>query len=121
MKSILIVEDDKWLAQQYVRLLNKAGYSANFALNAYDAIAMVDDNIPDLIVLDVLLTGTTAFAFLNELQSYSDTGSIPIILCTTLASDLSLENLMPYGVKQILDKTIMVPEDLITALRRALS
>jgi CheY-like chemotaxis protein len=118
MKSVLIVEDDKWLAEQYARVLGKAGYKTVVTLNALDAITAIDDKLPDVIILDVLLTGSTAFAFLNELQSYGDTGVIPVILCTSIASDLMLEDLMPYGVKEIIDKTVMVPEDLVISLRR---
>ena len=119
-KSVLIIEDDKWLAEQYFRILNTAGYKADITLNALDAIAVIDNDIPDAIVLDVLLTGSTAFALLHELQSYDDTGGIPIILCTNLASELSLENLAPYGVRQIINKATMVPDDLVIALRRVL-
>lgn len=120
IKSILIVEDDKWLAEQYLRILKSAGYKASIALNALDAITIIDDNIPDAIILDVLLTGSTAFALLHELQSYGDTGVIPIILCTNLAEELLLKDLKPYGVRQIIDKSTMAPDDLTTALKRVL-
>ncbi|MEI7689959.1 MAG: response regulator [Candidatus Saccharibacteria bacterium] len=118
--KILIVEDDKWLAQQHARILNGAGYKPTVTLNAIEAIQSVDDEVPDAIILDVLLTGNTAFALMHELQSYGDTGEIPIILCTNLAADLSLDDLAPYGVRQIIDKATMVPDDIVTALRRVL-
>jgi len=110
--TILIVEDDDWLAEQHSRVLTKAGYKIAVALHALVAIQVIDDINPDAIVLDVLLTGSTAFALLHELQSYGDTGDIPIILCTNLASELSVDDLELYGVKKILDKTTMVPDDL---------
>jgi CheY-like chemotaxis protein len=119
--TILIVEDDDWLAEQYVRLLTSVGFKAVVALHALVAINLVDEINPDAIVLDVLLTGSTAFALLHELQSYGDTGDIPIILCTNLASDLFIKDLESYGVKRILDKTKMMPDDLVTALRSVLS
>jgi CheY-like chemotaxis protein len=118
--TILIVEDDDWLAEQHVRVLNSAGYNTSVALHALAAIQIIDDINPDAIVLDVLLTGNTAFALLHELQSYGDTGDIPIILCTNLAGELSVDDLEPYGVKKILDKTTMVPDDLITAIKGVL-
>jgi len=118
--KVLIVEDDKWLAEQYARVIDGAGYKSTITLNALDAIQSVDDVLPDAIILDVLLTGSTAFALIHELQSYGDTGVLPIILCTNLASELSLDELAPYGVKQIIDKSVMVPDDLITALKRVL-
>lgn len=118
--KVLIVEDDKWLAEQYARVISGAGYKTEIALNALTAIQLIDDLLPNAIILDVLLTGSTAFALLHELQSYGDTGGIPIILCTNLASELSLDELLPYGVKQIIDKATMKPDDLVLALRRVL-
>ena len=118
--TILIVEDDDWLAEQHVRVLTSAGYKATVALHALAAIQIIDDINPDAIVLDVLLTGSTAFALLHELQSYGDTGDIPVILCTNLASELSVDDLEPYGVKKILDKTTMTPDDLIATLQSVL-
>jgi len=118
--KVLVVEDDKWLAEQHGRVLESAGYSATVTLNAIEAIQAVDKQVPDVIILDVLLTGNTAFALMHELQSYGDTGDIPIILCTNLAADLSLDELAPYGVKQIIDKATMVPDDIVTAIRRVM-
>lgn len=117
---ILIVEDDAWTAEQHARTLEKAGYSTRISPHAIDAIVAVDEMRPDAIVLDVLLTGSTAFALMNELQSYSDTGSIPIILCTNLAPEMSIDDLRPYGVKRLLDKATMEPDDLPAAIRSVL-
>lgn len=118
--SVLIVEDDKWMAEQHVRVLSKAGYKTAVSLHALAAIQVIDEFHPDVIILDVLLTGSTAFALLHELQSYGDTGKIPIVLCTNLAAELSLDDLTAYGVKRILDKTTMKPDDLVAAVRSVL-
>ncbi|HZJ34404.1 MAG TPA: response regulator [Candidatus Angelobacter sp.] len=118
--SILVVEDDEWLAEQHSRVLTKAGYKATIVPHALAAIQAIDIVHPDAMILDVLLTGSTAFALLHELQSYEDTGDIPIILCTNLASELSIDDLKLYGVEQILDKTTMAPSDLILALKSVL-
>ena len=115
--KILVVEDDKWLAEQFCRTIDAAGYQSNLALNAIDAIKIIDESCPDVIIFDVLLTGSTAFALLGELQSYCDTGQIPVILCTNIASDLEIKNLNDYGVKRIIDKTTMAPADLVSVIR----
>jgi twitching motility two-component system response regulator PilH len=117
MMNVLVVEDDKWLAEQFCRVLNNSGYKSKMVLNAIDAIDEIDRSCPDVIILDVLLTGSTAFALLGELQSYCDTGKIPVILCTNLAADFKLADLKYYGVKRIIDKSKMVPEDLVAAIR----
>ena len=118
--SVLVVEDDKWLAEQYSRVLSLAGYKTTIAHHALTAIHLVDEINPDVILLDVLLTGSTAFPLLHELQSFNDTGIIPIILCTNLANDLSQDELESYGVRKILDKSVMIPSDLVSAIKSVL-
>lgn len=117
MNSVLIVEDDKWLAEQFARVIKMAGYETTVSLHALAAIEAIDNVNPCVIILDVLLTGSTAFTLLHELQSYTDIGKIPIILCTNLASEFKFEDLEAYGVKKILDKTTMVPNDLVDAIK----
>lgn len=118
--SVLIIEDNEWLADQYSRILNSFGYKTMVVYHAVAAIEAIDEFKPDAIVLDMLLTGTTALVLMHELQSYEDTSKIPIILCTNLANDLSIDDLAPYGVKRIIDKTTMHPDDLAAALKSVL-
>lgn len=118
---VLVVEDDTWLGEQYVRILSDAGFEATLVPHAIAAIEAIDDIKPQAIILDVLLTGNTAFTLLHELQSYTDTSELPIILCTNMAAELSLRDVEPYGVRRILDKVTMQPEDMVTALRGVLA
>lgn len=114
---ILLVEDDVWLAELEVRALEKAGYDVLHVPHAPAAIVAVDQFNPDVIILDVLLTGTTAFALLHELQSYEDTADVPIILCTNMAESIHMDEVQSYGVKRIVNKATMVPDDLVAAVR----
>lgn len=114
---VLIIEDDSWMAEQYVRVLEKEGYSSKVLANAFAAIDYIDDKKPDVIILDILLPGSNAFALLHEIQSYSDIRKTPIILCTNLAPDIAIEDVTPYGVKRILDKASMEPSDVVAAVR----
>lgn len=118
---VLIVEDDAWLAEQQARVLKKSGYDVTVTLHAIDGMDAIDTVHPDVILLDVLLTATTAFTFLHELQSHGDTGNIPVVLCTNLADDITLNDVAPYGVKRILDKTTMQPDDMVAAIKSVLT
>lgn len=117
---ILIVEDDEWAAEQHVRILAAGGYQAEYVTNALEAIEAVDTHPPRAIILDVLLTGQNAFTLLHELRSHADLASIPVILCTNSADALAEEDIAVYGVRQVLDKTTMQPDDLLAAVRKVL-
>ena len=116
MTRVLLVEDDAWLAEVESHIISDAGYEVLIAPHAPAAIELVDSFRPEIIVLDVLLAGSTAFALLNELQSYSDTAMIPVVLCTNIADQFEAKKLKEYGVRKVVDKTTMRPEDLLAAI-----
>lgn len=117
---IVIIEDDQWLADHYRRVLEREGYEIYQVPHAIGAIDIIDEARPQAIILDVLLTGTNALALLHELQSHTDLATIPVILATNLADQIMLDDVQSYGVKRILDKATMHPEDIITAVRSVL-
>ncbi len=116
--KVLIVDDDEWLVKQQLDILDQAGYETRATYNAWSAIDLIDEFKPDVLILDVLLPANTVFNLIHELQSYDDTSNIPIILCTNIAHELSVDNLRDYGVKLVLDKTTMLPEDLVLAIKK---
>lgn len=114
---VLIVEDDIWLSDNYVRYFKTQGLKTKIVNNAQLAINAIDDFKPNVIVLDFLLPKGNALPLLHEISSYTDINLIPIILCSNLANDLFIEDLSVYGVKKIIDKTTMKPNDLIIAVK----
>jgi CheY-like chemotaxis protein len=117
---ILIVEDDEWLAEQYKRILGEAGIRAESVPHALAAIDSIDTNLPDVLVLDLLLAGPNAFTLLHELRSHADLTAIPVILCTTSADQIAEEDIAAYGVRQVLDKATMLPRDFVAAVKKVL-
>lgn len=117
MTKVLLVEDDIWLAELEAGVLEKAGFEVSVANHAPAAIELVDSFKPQVIVLDVLLAGSTAFALLHELQSYDDTNRVPVVLCTNLAEQFDQKRLDAYGVKRVIDKSVMHPSDIVTAVK----
>lgn len=119
-RSVLIVEDDAWLAEQNARVLDLAGYVTHITPHALSAIDDIDEIKPDVILLDILLPGVTGFGLLHEMQSYKDMAVIPVILCSSAADGIKLEDVKPYGVYRILDKNSMTPDDVVAAVRSVL-
>lgn len=119
MKKVVVVEDDLWLASQYKRLLKKAGCEAWSIPHALGAIDLIDEHTPDVIILDLMLVGTTAFTLLHELQSHHDLAQTPVVLVSNASESVELADVKPYGVIRILDKTTMQPDDIVAAVKAA--
>lgn len=120
-KKVIIVEDDTWYAEHVTRLLEKEGVKCYVAEHPAQAIDMIDAVQPDVIMLDMLLTGSTGLILLHELQSHTDLAGIPVIVCSTIVDSLQAEKLRPYGVRRTLDKTTMHPDDVAAAVRGVLA
>lgn len=119
--SVLVIESEPWLGEQYERTLVKNGFNVMLTSNAYSAIEIIDDVQPAAIVMGLLLSGASGLSLLHELQSYIDTADIPIIVCSSSPTAVSLDELRPYGIVQVLDMGAMRPEDLPAAIRSALA
>lgn len=117
---ILVVEDDEWFAEQEVRALEAAGFHAEHVAHALAAMEIIDDRHPDVLLLDVFLAGPNVFTLLHELRSHVDLAMIPIVLCTNSADALSDEDLAVYGISAVLDKTSMLPDDIVAAIKKVL-
>lgn len=117
MKKVLIVEDDRWVAENYQRILTAAGFKCYSVHTAGRAIEVLDDFQPDVILLDFLLPEANALQLLHELQSYDDTNLLPVVLCTSLAeARREAGALEKYGVRMVLDKSSITPKQLESAI-----
>jgi|JI10StandDraft_1071094.scaffolds.fasta_scaffold402489_2 CheY-like chemotaxis protein len=106
--KLLLIEDDRWLADSYMHVLEE--YDIDSAVSGQDAMDLIDVNDYDLIIADVMLERGLVIDLLHELQSYDDTAQLPIVLCTTLAQRIKLEDVRAYGVVAVLDKTTLTPK-----------
>lgn len=106
---IFVLEDDRGWEGYYRRILK--GAELRFFRDGIAAIAAMDEEVPSLVVLDVLLTGPTGFAVLNEMRSYPELMNVPVAIVSSVAvSDDIAEK---YGVVKVLDKSTMRPSDLV--------
>ncbi len=118
MSTVLLVEDDHWLAESYQHVLERAGFTVQIAHGITEALRNVDSSVPDVLVVDMLLDDTTAMSLLHELQSYDDTRTIPVVLCTALTHpSITADTLHGYGVRAVLDKATLTPEQFVTVLQ----
>lgn len=110
---VLLIEDDPWLADSYAQGLTKRDYKVSVVTDAGAAMAVIDQQPPDLVVADVMLGASNVLALLHELQSYEDTARIPVVLCSSLPLEEHLDgSLQAYGVVQVVNKQELTPTEL---------
>ena len=109
---IYVIDDDKIMCECIARACGNKERIRKFsnAIEAMQALSDNDKNVPKLIFLDILLDGPDGFTFLNELVSYTDTATIPIVIVSSL--DFSNKDLTEYGVVGVLDKATMTPQEI---------
>lgn len=90
MQRILIVDDEPDILEILKFNLELEGYEVLTAEGAEEAQDMMSHSIPDLILLDVMMTGKSGFEWARELKAGSRTRNIPIIFCTAKTSENDL-------------------------------
>lgn len=83
-ERILVVEDDRKIGSVVKAYLEGAGYSVRLATSATDALRMVEEDPPDLAVLDIGLPDTDGDILSREIREYGD---IPFIFLTSRATE----------------------------------
>jgi DNA-binding response OmpR family regulator len=81
---VLVVEDDATIADVVVRYLEREGYAVTWAAAGDAAIAAVDREVPDLLVLDILLPEVDGFGVLEHVRKR---GPVPVIMLTALGEE----------------------------------
>ena len=80
--NILVVEDEPAIQELLALNITQAGHNAMRALSAEHAQELLRETMPDLILLDWMLSGTNGLEFARKLKSDALTKSIPIIMLT---------------------------------------
>ena len=113
-RRVLAVDDDREWLGYYERLLAR-DYELEVFKDGVATMARMDEVVPDVLILDILLTGPTGFSLLNEMQSYADLAQVPVIVASSVGIK---EDLSEYGVVRVFDKGTMRPEELLEEIRK---
>jgi DNA-binding response OmpR family regulator len=82
MAKLLLVEPDKQLADIYRLALEASGHNVNVSHNAASAINSLDDDCPEMLIIELELPAHNGVELLYELRSYVDWRHIPAIILT---------------------------------------
>ncbi|PWR73170.1 hybrid sensor histidine kinase/response regulator [Methanospirillum lacunae] len=103
-KKILIVEDNRTQAEYLRYILSKEGYSVSLASNGAEALSVISDNKPDLILTDVLMPEMDGYTFCRTIKTNLNNADIPVILVTNLYDPIDVIKGLAVGADNFIIK-----------------
>ncbi len=114
---ILIVEDEPHMLRLTELSLKKGGFVILVARNGLDALRLAAQEVPALIVMDVLMPEMDGLTALKHLKQSSATAGIPVIMLTTRGHNLTRQEAEAAGAAAYLTKPFS-PTQLLAEARR---
>lgn len=110
MKKIYIVEDDRNIAEIEEFALKGVGYEVEIFGNAKSFFKGLDQELPQLIILDIMLPDKDGLTILKELREMPSTSELPIIMVTAKTSEIDKVKGLDQGADDYVTKPFGVME-----------
>jgi CheY-like chemotaxis protein len=121
---ILIVDDDPDILDNIITVLETQPYRLTTARDGKKCLEMIGQEIPDLLILDLLMPRMDGWGVIREMRSEPRYAKVPIMVLTTVIEDASrrryeLETGMAMEVQEYIQKPVM-PTELIRRVQNLL-
>jgi CheY-like chemotaxis protein len=113
MSHVLIVEDDQLLSNAYRLKFSSAGHDVKLAGNGVEALSILKDYKPDVIILDLIMPEMDGFTTLNELKKSSETSPIPVVIASNLGQEEDINKCLSAGASGYFVKSNVSLEALV--------
>ncbi len=120
MKTILIVDDDYFLVDILGFTLEQNGYKVLKAQNGEEALEIIKEKKPDLVLADIMMPRMSGFQMREEMNKYEDIANIPVIFLTAKGSQEDKEKGEKVGALDYIVKPFNLT-DLLKRIERAIN
>jgi len=107
---VLIVDDDEDLRVLAGVTLRRNGHAVIEASGGAEALAMIEDNKPDLVVLDLLMPPPDGIEVLRRLRSDPRTATVPVLVLTAMGDESNTRMSFDMGATDFLSKPFTPPQ-----------
>jgi len=115
--KILLLDDDKFLADMYSMKFTQSGYEVAACLSAADAIAAIKKGFdPDAVLFDLVMPGQDGFTFLQMLEREQLAKRAVKVALTNQSEDSEREKVMQLGADRYIVKASMIPSEVVNAV-----
>ena len=117
-KSVLIVDDDKFLVRLYEKKFVADGWSATTALSAGEALQKLRDGLlPSVIMFDLIMPGIDGAHFLASLRTEKLAPRAALVALTNQSEPESVERIKALGVDGYIVKASSIPSEVVAIVR----
>lgn len=118
-KTILVCDDNELLVELLTFRLENKGYDVLVARNGAEAVKLAEEQLPDAIILDMMMPVMDGQLVLRRLRNQPETAPIPVIMLTARKQERDIVDAFDLGANDYLVKPF-IPEELMTRLARLL-
>src|SRR5690242_7943732 len=104
MQKILLIEDNNEIRENMAEILDLAGYEVFTAPNGKDGIKTAIQEIPDLILCDIMMPVLDGYGVLHMLQKHEALENVPFIFLTAKSERLEIRKGMELGADDYITK-----------------
>lgn len=119
-KKILLVEDEDFIRDLYVRQLTKEGFTVKSAVDGQSGLALLKAEGFDLLLLDIMLPGMNGLQLLREFKTQNPNSHMITILLTNLGQEAVIKEGFELGAQAYLIKASYTPDQVVSEVKNAL-
>lgn len=113
MGKVLIVEDDSLIAKVFSTRLKSAGHLVFNAEDGSQGLLLAKKELPDVILLDLMMPKMSGLEMLAELKKNSQTAKIPILIYSNLSREKEISQAKSLGVADFITKADSTPQQVV--------
>ena len=118
IKSVLIIEDDRFIGEMYVRSLELSGYAVEWAIDGNDGLVMARNKPYDLIIVDIMLPERKGDEILSALRGEEDlTPDTKVLIMTNFQQDEESRKAIENRADGYLIKADITPRKLLEIIK----
>ena len=121
MTKIAIIEDDPVISQMYRTKFETNGFDVQLANNGKRGVALVEEFIPDLILLDLQMPEMGGAEALEIIRKNEWGKNIPVIILTNMGEEESPKKIRELGIHSYIVKANLTPKQVVERVKGALN
>ena len=117
-KKILLVENEEIIYSLLQKKLSNKGYEVFIARDGDEALKIMKEQKPDLVLLDIMFPVKGGFEVMEEMEDDDNLKNIPVIIISNSGQPIELDKAKDLGAKDWLIKTEFDPEDAVEKVKK---